>query len=159
MEDHRPRVLILERELQATALEAAVVSRAGYASEIAANVPQAIDALEADPPDVLLLGSPAESDAGLFVYDLLDTRLRRIAPRTIVLTTCIAGCGLLVRAASAGVFAVISRPFDVETLADVLAKCVRNDGRPAQVMWIGVRPATMIEAVDPTRKPVPETVH
>ena len=155
----RPRILIVEEDPHVTALEAVVANRCGCLSDIASDTLSVLDSLETDPPDVLLLGSPAETQAGSFIYDVLAQRLRELGPRTIILTTRREDTRLLAKAASAGVFAVVSKPFDIATLGEVIMRCVRNDGRETQVMWIGVHPATMIEAVDPTWELVNETVH
>jgi hypothetical protein len=94
--------------------------------------------LEADPPDVLLLGSPVKTEGGDLMLDRLAGPLRAFASRTIVLTTYTENVGLLKRAAKANVFAVVGKPFDIDVVADLIRRCAFRDGGEVATTWIGI---------------------
>ena len=143
MTPDRPRVLIIEKSPEVGLLEAAVVKRAGCMGEIAGEGAEALTRLERDPPDVLILGSPVELEHGVIVLDLLAGRLHPLARRTILLTAYVDSPTLLIRAAKARVFAVVAKPFDVETVCDLIARCAENAGREGDVAWVGVKPSVV----------------
>lgn len=136
MNTEHPRVLIVEDDHAVGSLEAAIVKRSGGTSGLVTSGSEALDSISCNAPDVLLLGSPAERNPGLL--DLLAGPLRPLAPRTIVLTTCMEDESFLERAAGARVFAVMGMPFDVNALSDVVANCASNAGRDVDVTWSGL---------------------
>lgn len=138
--DH-PSVLIIEDDPSVGCLEAAIVKRSGATSDLVTSGSAALDAISRNAPDVLIFGSPAERNPDLFA--LLAGPLRPLASRTIVLTTYMEDETFLEQAARAGVYAVVAKPFDVNTLRDVVADCASNAGRHADVTWIGVEPSVL----------------
>lgn len=131
-------VLIIEESSEIAHVERAVARAAGCVPRVAQSADEALDLLELSDFDVILLGSPVPLSDDTLILDLLTRRLRHCARRTVVVTSHLYAGKVTRLAASANVFAVLAKPFDVSVLADLLWECAHNNGGDGPTRWIGV---------------------
>lgn len=131
-------VLIIEESPEVAHVERAVARAAGCVPRVAQSAAEAVDLLELGGFDVILLGSPVHLSEDILVLELLTQRLRHRARRTVVVTSHIYDGEVTRLAATANVYAVLAKPFDVSALADMLWECAQNDGAEGPTRWIGV---------------------
>lgn len=131
-------VLIIEESPEIAHVERAVARAAGCVPRVAQSAAEAVDLLELGEFDVILLGSPVHLSEDALVLDLLTRRLRHCARRTVVVTSHIYDGQVTRLAASANVYAVLAKPFDVSALADLLWECAHNNGAEGPTRWVGL---------------------
>jgi DNA-binding response OmpR family regulator len=142
----RPSALIIDDSREIRDLEAVVATHCSC-DVITADGDHAVSLLRRATPDVLLLGAPVHAGVGETVLDILSREVRSLARRTIVITTHTEDARLLERAASADVYAVIGKPFDVPTLSATIHDCIRDEGASGPVRWIGI-PQHILRVLD-----------
>lgn len=131
-------VLIIDESPEVAHVERAVARAAGCVPRIARSAAEAVELLEVDDFDVILLGSPVHLSEDTLLLDLFTRRLRHCARRTVVVTSHLYDGHVTRLAASTNVFAVLAKPFDVSVLADLMWECAHNAGADGPTRWIGV---------------------
>jgi DNA-binding response OmpR family regulator len=122
--DPRASVLIVDADAAIRRLLGAVLEHAGFRTVAADDLDDAAALLETATFAVILRDlnlAPAESGRSLQQLTATAPELLR---RTIVMTTAAARAETAVRAGS--VFAIVSKPFDVENLVSVVRACARS---------------------------------
>lgn len=135
----RVSLLIVDESAAVAHVERAVANAYGFAARVTTSGSEAVQLLEDDQYDVLIVGSPVYVDDETLILDLLMSDLQRYARRTLVVTTHIQDAAVAERAARANVFAVIAKPFDISVLAETVSHCARNGGAPGPTRWIDIR--------------------
>jgi CheY-like chemotaxis protein len=138
--DVHPRVLVMENYDEVAGLETAIASMCGCRVDRACTGEHALRFLQETPYDVILADAPLVVRPGVLLLDLLAGELQALARKTVILTTHIHDYDVRTRAAEAGVYAVLAKPFDITDLGSVILDCAFNEGRPGPIRWIGISP-------------------
>jgi two-component system, OmpR family, response regulator QseB len=136
--DVHPRVLVMENYAEVAELETAIAAMRGCRVDRARTSEHALRFLEENSYDVILADAPLVVLPGVLLLDLLAGDLQRLARKTVILTTHIHDYDVRTRAAEAGVYAVLAKPFDVTDLGSIILDCAFNEGRPGTTRWIGI---------------------
>lgn len=131
-------VLIIEDSPEIAHVERAVARAAGCVPRVAQSAAEAVDLLEVGHFDVILLGSPVHHSDDALLLEVLTRRQRHSARRTVVVTSHVYDGPVTRMAATANVYAVLAKPFDVSALADLLWECAQNNGAEGPTRWVGV---------------------
>ena len=132
------RILIAEPYADLASLEAALLSLRGHEVDVCTDSVDWVSKVRGGSYHALLVGTPDPR----FDHDGFDDLLGPLSvhqiPRTILITTQISDEDLITRAERAGMFAVLGKPMAIGDLANVVAACIANDGRPAETRRVGV---------------------
>ena len=142
--DVRPRVLVMESYEEVAQLETAVAAMCGCRVDQACTGDHALRFLEENAYDVILADAPLVVGPGQLMLDLLAGELQALARKTVILTTHIHEYDVRTRAAEAGVYAVLAKPFEVTDLGSIILDCAFNEGRPGPIRWIGISPPALV---------------
>lgn len=119
------RILIAERDATIASLLQMAVSRAVECDVyLAADPASSITALKSEPFDLVILDIGMYS-GGLDVLPLVNGR--NAETEVIALTTGVIQAPLMKVLASADVFAVVTKPFEVAQFTAIVAEALRND--------------------------------
>ena len=120
------RVLVVDDEFHVGALLRDVLTTMGYAVEHADSGAQAFELLPAFQPDVALVDLKMPGMSGL---DVLE-HLRQTHPRLpVIILSGNQDAGLMRQALGRGAFAYLTKPFDIDLLARVMASAIRGVSR------------------------------
>lgn len=132
------RILIVEPYDDIASLEAALLSLRGHEVDVCSDPVEWMTKVRGGSYHAVLMGTPDPR----FDHDGFDDLLQPLSahqlPRTILVTTQVDDEDLLTRAEHAGMFAVVGKPMAIADLANVVAACIANDGRPAETRRVGV---------------------
>lgn len=121
------RILVADRDSAIAALlEAALGRLAGIEVRTVFDAATAEAVLQKQPFDLMLLDIGMYSD-GLETLEHVDGHNEGC--EVIALTTGVVQAPLLKTLAAADVFAVITKPFDLNQLVAIVTECLRGDGR------------------------------
>ena len=132
------RVLIAEPYADLASLEAAMLSLRGHEVDVCNDPVEWVSKVRGGSYHALLVGTPDPRFDHDGFDDLLGPLSAHQIPRTILITTQISDVELITRAERAGMFAVLGKPTAIGDLANVVAACIANDGRPAETRRVGV---------------------
>lgn len=132
-----PRILAVDENPEIAQLEQALFQLHRYNVEVTVHPEEALRRIATRRYDVLVIGSPIIVGDRFFL-DIVMSDFAAMLPATIIVTSHTRDASLLDRCKRAGVYAVISKPFDVYELAEVVSGCVANRGKPALTRWIGI---------------------
>ena len=133
----RPRILIVDDDRGTARTTALILDRKGYAVETAASGPEAIDRVEEEPFDVILL------DIRMPVMNGVEThrRIKEIHPDAlVVMMTAYAVEDLVQQALDDGAYGVLYKPLDVDRLIEIV-KQAKSSNNGALVMVVDDNPA------------------
>ncbi|HJU72960.1 MAG TPA: sigma-54 dependent transcriptional regulator [Gemmatimonadaceae bacterium] len=126
----RPRVLIVEDDRQTRSLLATVLSDSGYETQDVDSGEAALDALNGDPPDVILLDLHMPGLSGL--ETLARLRARQVPTRAIVMTGD-ASLESSIQALRLGAFDYLTKPLNRRELLDTLARALTPAVPPRRI--------------------------
>ena len=112
------RVLVVDDEPAIRALVAKIVERAGFAVDIAADGQEAADKVKAHDYAVIVLDLMMPAMSGYEFVEFLQQRTKR--PSVIVITAA-AEASLTRQLDPAIVHSIVRKPFDINTLAELVA--------------------------------------
>lgn len=124
------KVLVVDNEPDMVALARMTLEFAGYEVVEAATGPEAIDAVERERPNAVLLDIGLPGMDGWTVLDRLRSA-GRLPALKVVVVTAYSGPEVSERTRAAGGVAYISKPFHPTALADAVAEAL--DGAESQV--------------------------
>lgn len=133
------RLLIIEEDEGIAQLEGSLCGAHGCTAELADTASEGLILLAKRAYDAILIGLPLRLGREELLRALEDGPIRQLARRTIVLTTQVDDSEMTARLSDAGVYAVVAKPFDLQTLAQLISSCVRNDGSAGPTRWAGLR--------------------
>lgn len=117
----RPTIMVVDDDDQVRNLLAELLENCGYRAKVAANGLSAIEQIEKDIPDVVLLDLNMPVMDGYRVLELLCGRSEQAAPKVIVITAEEPQC-------LPGTVAVLRKPVNVRQLLEL----VRELSRPSE---------------------------
>ena len=136
--DVQARILIAEPYADIATLEAALLTLRGHEVDVCTDPVEWISKVRNGSYHAVIIGTPDPR----FDHDGFDDLLEPLSdyqrPRTILITTQISDEELIARAERARLFAVLGKPLAIADLANVVAACIANDGRPAGTRRVGV---------------------
>jgi CheY-like chemotaxis protein len=141
----KPHILVVDEHAEIAQLECALFSMRGYNVDVVVDADAGLRKALLARHDVIVLGAP------LFVFDggtrcsFLDALCRHrpgIARATIVVTADVSNAELLARCAAADVYAIISKPFEVDLLTRTVDECVSPTRSDGPTRWLGVAQTT-----------------
>lgn len=122
------RVLVVDDNPVARSVAAVALETAGWVVDEACDGQEAIDRLEEDPPDAVVLDIMMPKLSGHEV--LAQRRSRQLAPGTaIVMLTCKAEDPDVTQAFEAGAADYVTKPFDPEDLVRSVRAALARRGR------------------------------
>jgi CheY-like chemotaxis protein len=116
------RVLIAEDDEGVRVMTGSVLRGAGHQIEFAANGLEAMERIEANPYDCVLLDLTMPGASGYEVLAWLHRERKGFAASRVIVLTAMSGASLT-HLTSDRVFAVVRKPFDVDELRDLVARC------------------------------------
>jgi CheY-like chemotaxis protein len=144
--DVHPRVLVMDNYEDVAELETVIAAMCGCRVDRACTAEHALRFLEDNTYDVILADAPLAVRPGVLLLDLLAGDLRALARNTVILTTHVHDYDVRTRAAEAGVYAVLAKPFEITELGSIILDCAFNEGRPGPIRWIGISPPPVPQA-------------
>ena len=120
------RVLIAEDDEALRAMTGALLRRAGYEIDFAADGEEAIESVGAKAYDCILLDLMMPTASGFEVLAWMHRERKGLAARRVIILTAMAGAALT-NLTPERVFAVVRKPFDVDELRALVARCVNGE--------------------------------
>jgi len=105
------------------ALVGSVLNRAGLKVEFAADGKEAIERLQENPYDAILLDLMMPTASGFEVLAWMHKEKRGVAKQCVIIVTAMAEKELA-HLTEDRVFAVIRKPFDIDELMDTVKRCI-----------------------------------
>lgn len=118
----RANVLVVDDDQPTTTMVADVLGDEGYLVRTAVNVAGALEAIEAEPPDIILLDLRMPGIDGIDMFRILHERDLITMP--IILMT--ADNHALQELTAQGVKFILFKPFDLDTLVNCVAEALRS---------------------------------
>ena len=145
-------VLIVEPESTIARLELALLRMGGLDPVIARDADDALTMLESQTFAALVIGWPVRFGEGT-LFETIVERLPAMVPLCVLVTARLHDRRALLRAARAGAFAIVAKPFDVDVLSRVVSDCVSCRGSHDGTRWIGLIPPTAAPDGGPAARP------
>jgi CheY-like chemotaxis protein len=123
-----PRILIAEDNPEIRQLMEHVLSRDGYEIEAVDNGELAIQKIEGDGFDAVLLDFMMPVASGFDVVDWIEQNRPEMAKSCVIILT--AAVRELRNFDTSKVYAAIAKPFDVMQLREVVRECIENKSQP-----------------------------
>ena len=142
----RANVLVVDDDQPTTTMVADVLGDEGYLVRTAVNAVGALEAIEVEPPDIILLDLRMPGIDGIDMFRILHERDLITMP--IILMT--ADNHALQEITAQGVKFILFKPFDLDTLVNCVAEALRspNDTQKQGVpVYIPEEPAILPEGV------------
>jgi DNA-binding response OmpR family regulator len=146
-------VLIVETESTIARLESALLRMSGFEPVMAGDGAGGLSILETQSFAAIVIGWPVRVGNRAFLEELIE-RFPAFVPLSVLVTSRLHDHRGLLRAAEAGVFAIVAKPFDVDVLSRVVSECVSSQGAHRETQWIGMPPPSI--ASESSHSPRPE---
>lgn len=129
----QPRVLVVDDEPAIRALVAKIVERAGLSVDVARDGAEAIEKMEANAYNVLVLDLMMPNVDGFALVEHLKTRSQR-RPAIIIISA--GDSATLRRLDGSMVHSILRKPFDIDVLGDLITAAARvsEDNATGQVI-------------------------
>ena len=125
----QPRVLVVDDDVAIRTLLETVLARNGYSVESVRNGEEAIESMDGNRFDAIILDLMMPKVDGFEVIEYLDRTDPERLKRCVIVLTAVASKDLR-KLDGSRVFRVIRKPFDLNELVGAVAECVDGQPRP-----------------------------
>lgn len=120
-------VLIAEDDQGIRAMAGSLLRKEGHRVDFAANGVEAIECIQSKQYDCILLDLMMPTASGYEVLAWMHRERKGLAAHRVIVVTALGGPALA-HLTPERVFAVVRKPFDVNELRSLVAKCTAGDG-------------------------------